>query len=96
MNFVNWDRDSAFSHFSRLVSLDFLRFLMEITIAREVTGNKFTSLPRYNNLLQVDLVILANQKRCYMTSLTDCLPGGTSAIKSEEETINSSVWEISA
>ncbi len=29
---------------------------------------------------------IANQKRRYMTSLTDCLSGGTSAIKSEKET----------
>ena len=31
---------------------------------------------------------LANQKRRYMTSLTDCLSGGTIAIKSEKETNN--------
>ncbi len=46
MNFVNWDRQSTFSHFSRLVSFDFLRFVMAITIAGEVTGNTLTGLNR--------------------------------------------------
>ena len=44
VNFVNWDRESTVSHFSRLVSFDFLRFVMAITIAGEVTGNRLTGL----------------------------------------------------
>ena len=46
VNFVNWDRESVCSHFSSLVSLDFVRFVMAITIAGEVTGNTLTGLFR--------------------------------------------------
>ena len=42
-------------------------------------------VPGYNNFVLGRPVFLANQKRRYMTSLTDCLSVGTSAIKSEEE-----------
>ena len=44
VNFVNWDRESVCSHFSSLVSLDFVRFVMAITIAGEVTENMLTGL----------------------------------------------------
>ncbi len=44
VNFTIWCIESVFSQFSRLVSLDFLRFVMTITIVGEVTGNRLTSL----------------------------------------------------
>ncbi len=46
-------------------------------------------VPGYNNFV---LGRPTNQNRRYMTSLTDCLSGGTSAIQSEKETINSDVF----
>ena len=44
VNFTTWVRESVFSHFPCLVSLDFLCFVTAITIAGEVTGNRLTGL----------------------------------------------------
>ncbi len=44
VNFVNWDREGVCSHFSSLVLLDFVRFVIAITVTGEVTGNTLTGL----------------------------------------------------
>ena len=56
VNFASWGSESVFSQFSRLASLDFLRFVMAITIVREVTGNRLTGLRRH----RTDKVIFEN------------------------------------
>ena len=67
VNFATCGRESAFSHFSHLVSLDFLRFVMAITIAGEVTGNELTGLNNQESNIHTQLLQFSQFSIKWMT-----------------------------